>query len=372
MEIMVNLFGNIYKGKKVFITGNTGFKGSWLTEFLLMLGAKIKGYSIDVPSKPSIYEENQLGNRIKQVWGDVRKRKLLENSILEFKPDFIFHLAAQALVKESYQDPFTTFETNVMGTINIMDVARKITHPCKIVLITSDKCYENVEWTWGYRENDRLGGKDPYSASKGAAELAIHAYIHSYFKKLPHLKIASARAGNVIGGGDWAADRIVPDCFRFWANNEPVIIRSPKATRPWQHVLEPLSGYLRLGQMLCFEEKCNGEAYNFGPASEQSKSVLELLQILSSYWNTKDIPSLFDIKENPDIHEAGLLKLNCDKALHDLDWLPTLTFKETSELTAKWYTNFYQEKKISSHKLTLKHIEDYIEIATKRNRSWVK
>lgn len=370
MEIMVKLFGDTYRNKRVFITGNTGFKGSWLTEFLLILGAEIKGYSIDIPSEPSIYKENKLEEKIQQVWGDVRNRELLEKSILEFKPDFIFHLAAQALVKKSYEDPASTFETNVMGTVNMMDAARKITHSCKIVLITSDKCYENVEWTWGYRENDRLGGKDPYSASKGAAELAIHAYIQSYFKKLPHLKVASARAGNVIGGGDWAADRIVPDCFRSWMKNEAVVIRSPKATRPWQHVLEPLSGYLRLGQILCTSEICNGEAYNFGPASEQSKSVLELLQVLSSYWENGNLPAFFDIQENPNMHEAGLLKLSCDKSLHNLDWLPTLNYDETAKLTATWYTNFYQEKQFSSHEITIKHIEKYIEIGKSRKRSW--
>jgi CDP-glucose 4,6-dehydratase len=371
MENMVDLFENVYYGKRIFITGNTGFKGSWLTEFLLLLGAEVRGYSLDVPCEPSIFEANKLSKRVDQIWGDIGDLKKLENSIVEFKPDFIFHLAAQALVKLSYKSPVTTFMTNVMGSVNVLEVARNISWPCAVVMITSDKCYENVEWTWGYRENDRLGGKDPYSASKGAAEVAAHAYFESYFKNHDCVKIATTRAGNVIGGGDWAKDRIVPDCFRSWEMGERVIIRNPDATRPWQHVLEPLSGYLALGNAL-YKNKSNMQSYNFGPGAEQSKSVMELLNEMASHWGDLSKGDCFDIQKNNEVHEAGLLKLSCDKVLHDLGWVPTLSFEETTSFTGKWYHQYYKNHLNDIQTFTVKQIEEYVSLARMKKTQWTQ
>lgn len=371
MEDMVELFANTYNEKKVLVTGNTGFKGSWLTEFLLQMGAQVCGYSIDVPTEPSHFMVCKQESRIRQVWGDVCDLEKFQKEVNDWKPDFVFHLAAQALVKSAYEDPVSTFRSNVMGTVNVLEVARRIDYPCIFVIITSDKCYENVEWTWGYRETDRLGGKDPYSASKGAAEVVAHAYFESFLSKSSNIKIATARAGNVIGGGDWASNRIVPDCYRAWSDNSPVTIRSPKATRPWQHVLEPLSGYLRLGQLLAFG-KGNLEAYNFGPSSDQNKSVLELLESIAPFWTKEQQAGLFNIVPNPGMHEAGLLKLSCDKALHDLDWQPTLNFKETARFTGIWYSAYYNENANIIQELTSKQILEYVGLAKNRGCSWTK
>ena len=243
------MFENIYKGKRVLITGHTGFKGSWLCTWLLDLGATVAGFSVDIPTEPSHFEALGLSARIENFKGDVRNKSSLDEAMNKFRPDIVFHMAAQSLVRKSYEDPILTFETNSIGTLNLLDCLRD--HPSVIaaILITSDKCYENVEWIWGYRENDRLGGKDPYSASKACAEIISKVYMETFFKEKGP-SIATTRAGNVIGGGDWALDRIVPDCARAWSKGEKVEIRNPNATRPWQHVLEPLSGYLVLGQKL--------------------------------------------------------------------------------------------------------------------------
>ena len=275
------------------------------------------------------------------------------------KPDFLFHLAAQPIVSASYDDPRETWETNLMGTVNILEALKSLTNPCNAVIITSDKCYDNVEWLWGYRENDRLGGPDPYSASKGAAEIAIRSYWLSFFNSTEsNIRVASARAGNVIGGGDWAKNRIIPDAFTCWAAGKSLVLRNPAATRPWQHVLEPLGGYLTLGAKLSRDNTVNGEAFNFGPYAENNYSVLELIQEMASSWPRVS----WELRE-PEIaqfYESSLLKLNCDKAKHVLDWTAKLNFKTTTEMTAKWYRAYY-EKPESVVEVTMDQIEKTIQ-----------
>tara|TARA_B100000767_G_scaffold220776_1_gene209111 strand:+ start:7511 stop:8581 length:1071 start_codon:yes stop_codon:yes gene_type:complete len=347
----------IYKNKNVVVTGHTGFKGSWLVAWLKQMGASVTGIALDPPSIPSHYDASNLGEGIQDHRIDIRNVSAIEQAILEAKPDFLFHLAAQPIVGASYDDPIETWSTNVMGTINVLEALRKIQHNCSAVIITSDKCYDNVEWEWGYRENDALGGPDPYSASKGAAELAIRSYVKSYFSGENNpVRIASARAGNVIGGGDWAANRIVPDCVESWSKNEIVELRNPYSTRPWQHVLEPLGGYLQLGALLSQHQHLHGEAFNFGPQAQQNHSVLELVKQMSRSWSEvrwaecEPQPSQF--------YESGLLKLNCDKALHFLNWHAVLDFEETVGLTADWYRAFYADPS-TIQDVTHKQINDY-------------
>ena len=366
------MFDNVYENKKVLVTGNTGFKGSWLTAWLLNLGAKVYGISRDIPTKPSMFEELGLEKRILHYNKDVRDLESVKLIIDEIKPDFLFHLAAQPLVSVSYADPVETISTNVLGTTNILEALRIVNHKCSGIIITSDKCYDNVEWVWGYKETDNLGGKDIYSGSKGVAELIIKSYYHSFFKKSDsNVKIASARAGNVIGGGDWAKDRIVPDCIRSWSNNEIVEIRSPNATRPWQHVLEPLSGYFALGMQLYNGNDLNGESFNFGPLSQYSQTVKTLIEDLSKYWNYDDTAQAYKITGNIKFHEAGLLKLNCDKALLLLKWLPTLGYEKLIEFTGNWYLNFYKGG-INMYDFTLSQIDEYEKIASDKEIQWAR
>src|SRR5665213_548961 len=359
------MFNNIYRDKKVIVTGNTGFKGSWLSLWLHALGAKVTGISKDVPSNPSLFEELDLAQKTTHHFANICDGIKMKEIFLQVQPDFVFHLAAQPIVSLSYENPIETFQTNAIGTANILEALRIISNPCSAVMITSDKCYDNVEWIWGYREQDALGGKDPYSASKAAAEMVIKTYFHSYFKKPGcNVRLTVVRAGNVIGGGDWALNRIVPDCFRSWNDQQPVSIRNPNSTRPWQHVLEPLSGYLRAGQMLAESESINGEPFNIGPAAEQNHSVLELLQAVRKFWTAGSVIKPFEIAENSGFHEAGLLKLNCDKALYFLQWRPVLDFEGTARFTGKWYDHYYNNKKdISSY--TLDQIGEYTAEAKK-------
>ena len=369
------MFSNIYKNKRVLITGHTGFKGSWLTTWLLHLGAQVCGYSDCVPTDPSLFEVNSLKDRIKNNIGDIRDISKLRKVFMDFKPDFVFHLAAQAIVSTSYASPIDTITTNVLGTANIMEVLREIDYPCVSIIITSDKCYENVEWPWGYKETDHLGGKDVYSGSKGAAEVIFHSYFHSFFSDVSSpIRVATARAGNVIGGGDWAKDRIVVDCVKRWSENKPVEIRSPNATRPWQHVLEPLSGYLLLGAALSINgnEKFNGQSFNFGPRSEQNRSVLNLLEDLSKYWKFFKNSEYYKVVDNIPFHEAGLLKLNCDKALFHLRWESTLNYFDCVRFVGEWYYAFYNDKKLDFFNYTLHQIRQYEEIATARGLPWAK
>jgi CDP-glucose 4,6-dehydratase len=369
---MDKIFNDVFRFKKVLITGNTGFKGSWLSIWLNSLGAEVYGLSKDVPTEPAMYTELGLKKIITHFQEDVRNYSAVKEIIEKVKPDFVFHMAAQAIVATSYKDPMDTITTNVMGTANVLEALKELNQKCTAIVITSDKCYDNVEWVWGYKESDAVGGQDIYSGSKGAAELIFKSYYHSFFKNTEksNVRLASVRAGNVIGGGDWADYRIVPDCIRAWVKGESVEIRSPKATRPWQHVLEPLSGYLTIAQKLAENIDYNGESFNFGPNAEYNKTVKELLDDLSKNWKLKQEPS-FLAEETSEFHEAGLLKLNCDKALFHLKWLPTLDYNKLIEFTSTWYYNFYNTK-TDMLKFTNNQIKEYEEIAKNRGIEWTK
>ena len=364
------MFKNIYKGKKVLITGHTGFKGTWLTTWLVSLGAEVIGVSKGIPTKPSMYEALLLDKSVKSHFIDISDLNAIQEIIINEKPDFIFHLAAQAIVSESYLDPVGTIASNVIGTTNILEALRFLDCSCTVVVITSDKAYDNVEQVWGYIEDDKMGGKDIYSGSKGAAELIIKSYINSYFSSSScKIKIAIGRAGNVIGGGDWAKDRIVVDCMRAWSTKKSVEIRSPLATRPWQHVLEPLSGYLSLGEQLNKNNDLHGEAFNFGPRAEQNKTVSDLLEALSGYWDFKSQADAFTVTDNIPFHEAGLLKLNCDKALSYLKWQATLDYSQTVKYTSEWYYCFYNSSNSIINK-TQDQISTYQDLAGSKGLSW--
>jgi CDP-glucose 4,6-dehydratase len=369
---MVNnmMFNNIYEGKKVLITGNTGFKGCWLTTWLISLGADVYGYSIDIPTEPSMFKVLDLESKIQNKFGDIRSKNDLASFITKIEPDFIFHLAAQAIVSKSYDDPLETISTNVYGTAVLLDILRFIHFKCIVVLITSDKAYDNVEWIWGYRENDNLGGKDIYSGSKGAAELIIKSYWESFLKSKKDIKILIARAGNVVGGGDWSKDRIVVDCINSLRNNLPIELRAPNATRPWQHVLEPLSGYLVLGQ-LGFENKVkNGEPFNFGPSADQLRTVYDLSFALEVKWNGNAHSSKILNSLNVPFEEANLLKLNCDKALSNLNWKSTMDFDQLVEFIINWYKNNYINSNVNMFELTQNQIFDYHKLAKEKNINW--
>lgn len=364
------MFNNHYYGKKVLVTGHTGFKGSWLTAWLIELGAEVIGFSKDIPTIPSLFNILGLENKIKHLKGDIRDLKRVRQLLIEEKPDFLFHLAAQSIVSYSYLDPCETITSNAVGTMNVLEALREFNSPCVAVFITSDKCYDNVEWIWGYRETDNLGGKDIYSGSKAAAELLIKSYLHSFLtvEKSP-VRLAIGRAGNVVGGGDWAKNRIVADIYRAWSNGQEVEIRSPEATRPWQHVLEPLSGYLSLGMKLFEHPEIHGEAFNFGPKAEQNRTVLGLLNDLSKEWGFNSSKEAYKVTEHTSFHEAGLLKLNCDKALFHLGWEPTLDYAETVNFIASWYTAYYK-KSGDMPNLTREQLVSYSGIANQRNRVW--
>jgi len=365
------MFNNIYKNKKVLITGHTGFKGSWLTTWLLNLGAEIIGISKDIPTTPAMFKVLELEEKIQHHLIDIRDFDALNKIIKQEKPDFIFHLAAQAIVSTSYLNPLETISSNVMGTTHLLESLRLSNHQCAAIIITSDKAYDNVEQIWGYKENDAMGGRDIYSGSKGAAELIIKSYYHSFFKlDKSNVRLTIARAGNVIGGGDWAKDRIIVDAMIAWSEGNKVEIRSPKATRPWQHVLEPLSGYLSLGQQLYTDISLNGEGFNFGPRAEQNRTVQELLVDSSKYWNF-DRDDAFTITGNIPFHEAGLLKLNCDKALSYLKWQANLEYKDTIKFTSEWYYDFYNSDKDILDK-TIGQISEYEYMAKEKGLIWTE
>lgn len=349
------MFRKIYKGKKVFVTGVTGFKGSWLAYWLQRLGARVTGYALLPPTSPSHYD--LLGLDVEFIQGDIRDADKLEQAVKDSSAEIVFHLAAQPLVRLSYNEPIETFSTNVMGTLNLFEACRKSYSVRAIVNVTSDKCYDNREWVWGYRENDPMGGYDPYSASKGCAELVTSSYRNSYFNNSTYSKehntlLASCRAGNVIGGGDWAEDRLVPDIMRAVSQGERVSIRNPHATRPWQHVLEPLGGYLMVGKTLLEGKVEYADGWNFGPADSASVSVRELVTHVKKYWNRID----YSLAENQyNLHEAKLLKLDCSKAHAKLKWQPVWDVAETFKRTVDWYRCFYEDGII----LTDKDIEEY-------------
>ncbi len=357
---------NFWKGKKVLVTGHTGFKGSWLSLWLQSLGAEVVGVSLDVPTTPSLYEQANVAKGMISLRQDIRNGEAIKQLFQQHKPEIVFHLAAQPLVRYSYREPVETYETNVMGTLHILEGIRSIDSVRSAVMITTDKCYQNKEWVWGYRETDALGGHDPYSSSKGAAELLISSYRNSYFPQDKYSEhktaIASARAGNVIGGGDWAEDRLIPDIIKAFKNNETVIIRNPKSTRPWQHVLEPLSGYLKLAEQLEKNGDQYAEAWNFGPAEIDARPVQWIVEKMAKLWG-ENANWINDKSEHP--HEANYLKLDCSKAHMKLNWYPRWDLSETLLRIVEWH------KLIDAHnnyrKLCLTQINDYMKDMNNEN-----
>lgn len=346
-DLVMNLdLKSFFTGKKIFITGHTGFKGSWLSFWLNELGAQVTGYALEPDYDHSLFESVKLADRINHIVGDVRDYEKLSQSLLDSKAEFVFHLAAQALVRRSYQEPLLTFSTNVMGSVNLLEAVRVSPTVRSLVYITSDKCYWNKEWPWGYRENDELGGPDPYSASKASAEHVFKSYDLSFFKDRKNFGCGSVRAGNVIGGGDRSQDRIVPDIIRSIERNEPIILRYPNATRPWQHVLDPLNGYLCLAALLYQEDNKikSGESWNFGPSTHSIRTVWDLVTMLTSLSGGNKIEI-----ETPSIkmHEATLLHLSIEKAMNFLNWSPKYTFDQTVTKTGEWYTRIRQGESAS-------------------------
>jgi len=354
-------FEKFYSGKKVLVTGHTGFKGAWLSEWLLILGAKVSGFSIDIPTKPSLFETLSLGNRLNDHRGDVCNFSVLRKIFQQEKPEIVFHLAAQPIVRASYDNPKFTFDTNLGGTVNVMEAIRETASVHTAVIITTDKCYENSGKETAYKETDALGGSDPYSASKACAEIAFSSYARSFFMKADaeehQVFMASARAGNVIGGGDWAQDRIVADCIKAWSKNEAVELRNPNSVRPWQHVLEPVGAYLLLGALLQKNPKyIHGEAFNFGPSSDTNFRTIDLVAELETLWPGSKYSiaeAVIDGKK-----EAKLLRLDCAKAARLLSWQPALNLKECADWLVTWYRCYY-ENPSACRDLTEQQILDY-------------
>lgn len=361
----MTLFNNIFKNKKVLITGDTGFKGSWLAIWLNELGANVYGYALPPKREEDNFVKCNLVKKIHHIDGDIRDLEKITNYFKEVQPEFVFHLAAQPLVLESYKNPHYTFETNIMGTVNFFEAIRK-TESVKVALnITSDKCYQNNEWVWGYRENDPMGGKDPYSASKGCSELITNAYLNSFFFNDNYCKIASARAGNVIGGGDWADYRIVPDFFRSIKKNEKLVVRNPNAIRPWQYILEPLSGYLLLASKLYETGNKYSGGWNFGPIDKTNHKVSELIDALIKYYGKGEV--IYDDKSEK-LNEANTLKLDISKAIWNLKWFPTLDFLEFIKFTVDGYEAELNENDVYEKRVV--QINSYIKKAEQKNIDW--
>ncbi|HEY9216146.1 MAG TPA: CDP-glucose 4,6-dehydratase [Ancylobacter sp.] len=356
------MYGNIYRGRHVLVTGHSGFKGSWLTLWLQALGAKVTGISLPPETSPSHWDLLKLDATSHYV--DIRNEALLRDTILQAMPDMVFHLAAQPLVRRSYQNPLETWATNVMGTANVLDACRQLPDLKAIVVVTTDKCYENREWVWGYREIDPLGGHDPYSASKAGSELVAASFRRSFFSAPDSPLLATARAGNVIGGGDWSEDRLIPDMVRAVGAGTPVEIRSPNATRPWQHVLECLSGYLLLGQRLLEGDRTCAEAWNFGPDREGNRPVKEVLAALKANW-----PAVaWHTTDQKQPHEAGLLQLDSDKARRGLAWQPVWSFQEGVAMTAEWYRSWQERGELISRQ----QLQRYVDLAAARGLVWAR
>jgi CDP-glucose 4,6-dehydratase len=353
---------NIYTGKKVFLTGHTGFKGSWLLQILAMLGAEVKGYALAPEGDLNLYNELKGDTLCDSVIADLRDRKELKEAVTAFQPDFVFHLAAQPLVRLSYQIPSETFEVNAIGTANLLDAVRLLDKPCYSVLITTDKVYHNNEWEYPYRENDRLGGYDPYSASKACTELVIDSYRNSFFNTATyatHQKaVTVGRAGNVIGGGDWSKDRLIPDIAKALAANQPIEIRNPRSVRPWQHVLEPLFGYLLLGSKLYDDPVKYSQAYNFGPDVNDALPVKEMVDMAIESWGGGAC-FVNQVADQP--HEAGLLKLDISKAISDLNWHPKMNASQAVAKTIGWYKNFYS-RQADVKQFTQDQIRDFFDV----------
>ena len=355
---LIKMMSDLYRGKRVLVTGHTGFKGSWLCQWLLQMEANVCGFSRDIPTKPSHFEILELDKKIQHHLGDVCDLEHLSRVVSDFKPEIVFHLAAQPLVRLSYDNPKETFDTNVGGTVNVLENMRHCQSVQVAVLVASDKCYENLLVADGYKETDRLGGSDPYSASKACAEIVFQAYQRSFFSRQNRLRAASVRAGNVIGGGDWALDRIVPDCMQAWGAGQTVKIRNPASIRPWQHVLEPVGGYLLLGAHLWrSNSEANGASFNFGPENHEAHSVETLLNQMKNEWPK----ATWHVEKNPENElkkEAGWLRLNCEKVHKILDWSARLSFEESVQWTTRWYRAYY-EKNEDVASLTIKQITDY-------------
>ncbi len=361
------MFGGVYKGKSVLITGNTGFKGSWLTLWLEQLGAHVTGFSSGLPSKQNHF--SLLEQKAETIWGDIRDRNTLTNTILQCKPEIIFHLAAQPLVRHSYEFPTETFETNVMGTMNLLEAVRLCPSVKAVIVVTSDKCYDNTDDSLPFIESDPMGGFDPYSASKGMAELLVSSYRNSFFNTADFgtkhsTLIATVRAGNVIGGGDWGKDRLVPDIMKATSLNETVEIRSPNAIRPWQHVLEPLSGYLLVGQRLLEGDTGSASGWNFGPSEPDHLTVGEVCELLGTHWN---LVRCTIAGNQVSFHEAHILKLDCSKAARILGWKPVWDGNTALAKTVDWYRSFYETGSV----ITVDQLEKYVEMAKEKESVWV-
>jgi CDP-glucose 4,6-dehydratase len=360
-----SLLSRAFAGKVVWLSGHTGFKGSWLAHWLLDLGAHVHGFSLEPEGTPSLFSQLGLAERINHRIADLRDPATVRQHILAVQPDFVFHLGAQALVRRSFDEPVTTYMTNVMGTIHVMEALRELGKPCPAVLITTDKCFENREWLYAYREEDPLGGYDPYSSSKAAAEIAIASWRRSFFRGHP-VRVASVRAGNVIGGGNWAKDRILPDCIRALARSQPIGVRNKTATRPWQHVLEPLSGYLWLATVLSqpplrpFPPDLFASAFNFGPGLDSNRTVREVVTEVLKHW-----PGQWEDQSDPNaVHEAKLLNLAIDKAYHLLGWKPVWSFEKAVAATVEWYATAIQPDDAS------RSVQDLIETTTRQIRAY--
>ena len=358
-----------YAGRRVFVTGHTGFKGSWLVTWLNRLGADVSGYSLDPPTDPCLFEIARISEIVRSETGDVRDLDHLATAMKERDPEIVFHLAAQAIVRRSYDEPVETMTTNVMGTVNVLEAVRRLGKPCATVIVTSDKCYENRESVHGYREPDPMGGNDPYSASKGCAELVTECWRRSFSHDGASFRVATVRAGNVIGGGDWAADRIVTDCIASLCRGAPVEVRNPTAVRPWQHVLEPLSGYLWLGAKLLEDGDSKWQSpWNFGPATQDVKNVRELVEQILRAWGTGD---WVDVSSGRHPAETRWLALDWSKAFRLLGWRPTWTFDEAVERTVRWY-RAWKDGRGDMKELCLSQIDSYEEMAARRGAPWAE
>lgn len=350
----MNLFNETYRGRRVLVTGHTGFKGSWLVALLKELEADVLGYALQPNTTPNLFSILELESEITSVCADICDHQRLMQAMTEFSPEIVFHLAAQPLVRASYQNPVETFRSNVLGATHLLEAVRLTTSVKALVFITSDKAYENVDWVWGYRETDRIGGQDPYSASKGAAELVYSSYERSFFQHRDGFASAVARAGNVIGGGDWSSDRIIPDCIKAIQSNMPIQLRNPSATRPWQHVLEPLSGYILLGERLLDAPEIAQGAWNFGPSTSEVKTVHEVANAMVAHLGQGSVEVM---PSKDQLHEARLLQLNCDKAHQILNWHPKWGADKTLEATAEWYAQFLDGANMRD--VTLSQIKDF-------------
>lgn len=353
-------FGDCFCGRSVLLTGHTGFKGSWLTLLLQALGARVTGIALPPESRPSHWE--LLGLDIEEHRLDIRDAGAVHRAVAAARPEVVFHLAAQSLVRRSYREPLETWSTNVSGTANLLEACRGVSTVRAIVVVTTDKVYESQEWPWGYRETDRLGGRDPYSASKAAAELVAGSYRASFFQGEGVSLVATARAGNVIGGGDWSDDRLIPDLVRGLREGKPALIRFPNSTRPWQHVLDPLSGYLRLSQLLLDGSCAFADAWNFGPDPEGNRTVREMLDRLQHHWPAVS----WRIDQDPQPHESSLLYIDASKARKELGWRPVYSFEDSVRLTAGWYRKFQETGIVESQR----QIEEYLSAAADSGVSW--